>query len=149
MRAAAALASRQRKNRPVLVVVSAMSKITDLLLDTMRHAEAGDRAGIDANLATLRSRHEEACRELLSEIRQAVVMAGLHGLIAEFERIEDEHTGPLSHLPPGRFERKAWTRPGEDAALDDGGVISAMRGGRVFEKVGVMTSTRLDGVLSP
>jgi bifunctional aspartokinase / homoserine dehydrogenase 1 len=38
----------------VVVVVSAMSKITDLLLDTMRHAEAGDRAGMDANLAGLR-----------------------------------------------------------------------------------------------
>ena len=87
MRAAAALASRERRNRPVLVVVSAMSKITDLLLDTMRHAEAGDRAGIDANLSTLRSRHLEACRELLSEVQQAAVMAGLHGLIAEFERI--------------------------------------------------------------
>src|SRR6516164_4600314 len=86
MRAAAALASRERRNRPVLVVVSAMSKITDLLLDTMRHAEAGDRAGIDANLSTLRSRHLEACRELLSEVRQAAAMAGLHGLIAEFER---------------------------------------------------------------
>lgn len=87
MRAAAALASRERRNRPVLVVVSAMSKITDLLLDTMRHAEAGDRAGIDANLSTLRSRHLEACRELLSEVRQGAAMAGLHGLIAEFERI--------------------------------------------------------------
>ena len=87
MRAAAALASRERRNRPVIVVVSAMSKITDLLLDTMRHAEAGDRAGIDANLSTLRSRHLEACRELLSEVRQAAAMAGLQGLIAEFERI--------------------------------------------------------------
>jgi coproporphyrinogen III oxidase len=70
-------------------------------------------------------------------------------ICAEFERIEDEHTGPLADRPPGRFERKAWTRPGEDATTGDGGVISAMRGGRVFEKVGVMTSTRLDGVLSP
>ena len=38
--------------------------------DTMRHAEAGDRAGMDANLAALRSRHEDACRELLPEPRQ-------------------------------------------------------------------------------
>ena len=58
MRAAARLAADERKERPVAVVVSAMSKITDLLLDTMRHAEAGDRAGMEANLATLRARHE-------------------------------------------------------------------------------------------
>lgn len=87
MQAAAVLAALERRKRPVVVVVSAMSKITDLLLDTMRHAEAGDRAGMDTNLAALRARHEDACRELLPEVRQATVMAGLHGLIGEFERI--------------------------------------------------------------
>jgi bifunctional aspartokinase / homoserine dehydrogenase 1 len=87
MRAAARLAAKESRERPVVVVVSAMSKITDLLLDTMRHAEAGDRAGMDTNLAALRSRHEDACRELLPETRQPSVMAAIHGLIAEFERI--------------------------------------------------------------
>ena len=71
MRVAARIAAGEREKRPVAVVVSAMSKITDLLLDTMRYAEAGDRAGMVANLAALRSRHEEACRELLPEARQA------------------------------------------------------------------------------
>jgi coproporphyrinogen III oxidase len=70
-------------------------------------------------------------------------------ICAEFEKIEDEHTGPLAHLPPGRFIRKPWSRPDEDVREGDGGVISALRGGRVFEKVGVMTSTRIDGTLSP
>ena len=53
MRVAAQLAADERARRPVVVVVSAMSKITDLLLDTMRHAEAGDRAGMETNLAAL------------------------------------------------------------------------------------------------
>ncbi len=70
-------------------------------------------------------------------------------ICAEFERIEDEHTGPLAHLPPGRFTREPWKRPEADAPDGDGGVISALRGGRVFEKIGVMTSTRIDGTLSP
>ena len=51
MRVAARLAAEEQRKRPVAVVVSAMSKITDLLLDTMRHAEAGDHAGMEANLA--------------------------------------------------------------------------------------------------
>jgi len=42
MRAAAAIIAEHRTTRPVLVVVSAMSKITDLLLDTLRRAELGD-----------------------------------------------------------------------------------------------------------
>ncbi|MBV9990803.1 MAG: oxygen-dependent coproporphyrinogen oxidase [Alphaproteobacteria bacterium] len=66
-------------------------------------------------------------------------------ICAAFEAIEDDYHGPLADRPPGRFVRKPWTR--EDGS--DGGVISVLRGGRVFEKIGVMTSTRLDGMLSP
>ena len=65
MRVAARIVQQEQAKRPVVVVVSAMSKITDLLLDTMRHAEAGNRAAMEANLADLRSRHEETCRDLL------------------------------------------------------------------------------------
>ena len=87
IRVAAGLAAAERTRRPVVVVVSAMSKITDLLLGTMRHAEAGDRAGMDSNMAALRARHEEACRELLPEPRCSAVLDHVHELIAEFARI--------------------------------------------------------------
>ncbi len=87
MRVAAQITIEQKKNRPVLIVVSAMSKITDLLLDSMRRAEAGDRQGLDANVRTLRERHLAACRELLPAVRHQEVAAGIDALIAEFERI--------------------------------------------------------------
>jgi len=58
-------------------------------------------------------------------------------ICAEFEKIEDELKGTAhAKLPPGRFERKAWTR----AENGGGGEISIMHG-RVFEKVGVNIST--------
>src|SRR5436305_4705412 len=87
MRISAGLAAAEQKNRPVAIVVSAMSKVTDLLLDTMRHAEAGDRAGMETNLTRLRERHEQACRELLPAAEQGSVLVKLHDVIDEFERI--------------------------------------------------------------
>src|ERR1035438_7001527 len=87
MKVAARLVAEEQKKRPVVVVVSAMSKITDLLLDTMRQAEAGNRAAVDASLAALRRRHEETCRELLPAEKQAAVEARIGELIGEFERI--------------------------------------------------------------
>ncbi len=87
MRASARLAAAESRKRPVAVVVSAMSKITDLLLDTMRHAEGGDLSGMENNLAVLRARHEEACCNLLPEERREAVTARIQDLIGEFERI--------------------------------------------------------------
>lgn len=82
MRAAAALIREQQEVRSVVVVVSAMSKITDLLLDTMKHAEARDESGLAQNVAVLRARHLEAAASLGLEIGPAI-----DDLIAEFERL--------------------------------------------------------------
>ncbi len=61
-------------------------------------------------------------------------------LCAEFEAIEDAFTGAAgarhAELPAGRFERRPWERPG-----GGGGTMAVMRGGRVFEKVGVNVSS--------
>jgi aspartate kinase len=82
IRAAAALVLEQHAHRPVAVVVSAMSKVTDLLLDTMKHAEAGDQAGLTRNMEVLRATHLEAARDL--EVDSS---ASIEELLAEFERI--------------------------------------------------------------
>jgi aspartokinase/homoserine dehydrogenase 1 len=87
MRVAARIGAEHSKKRPTLLVVSAMSKITDLLIDAMRHAEAGDRAGLDADLKTLEERHTQACHELLPADRQAAALAGIEELLAGFRRI--------------------------------------------------------------
>jgi aspartate kinase len=87
IRVAAQIAAEHHARRRVIVVVSAMSKITDLLLTCLRTAEVGDQADLDKNLKTLNLRHFETCRELLPSSRQEAALAEVHSLIAEFSRI--------------------------------------------------------------
>ncbi|MEM0977430.1 MAG: oxygen-dependent coproporphyrinogen oxidase [Pseudomonadota bacterium] len=66
-----------------------------------------------------------------------------------FEMLEDEQaSGPFAALPPGRFELRETKRASADGSDAGGGLMSVMRGGRVFEKVGVNVST-VHGTLSP
>jgi coproporphyrinogen III oxidase len=63
-------------------------------------------------------------------------------ICSAFEAIEDDYSGSLSDRDAGRFERKSWDRTNQgDNAPGGGGVMSTMRGGRVFEKVGVNISS--------
>ena len=63
-------------------------------------------------------------------------------IVTEFERLEDtQATGPFAALPPGRFEVTETRRGSDDGSDAGGGLMSVMRGGRVFEKVGVNVST--------
>lgn len=87
IRVAARILMEQQRQRPVAVVVSAMSKVTDLLLESLLRAEAGDRAGLDANVQKLQDRHVECCHELLPKAKQEPVLVGIHFLISEFQRI--------------------------------------------------------------
>jgi len=65
-------------------------------------------------------------RQLRNDIRTA------------FEGLEDAHGGDA---PAGRFEVSTTTRNSDDGSDAGGGEMSVMRGGRVFEKVGVNIST--------
>ena len=87
IRVAAAISAEQHRARPVAIVVSAMSKITDLLLDTLKKAEAGDEAALQGNLEKLQTRHLDACRGLLPLSMQEAAAEGIRSLIAEFQRI--------------------------------------------------------------
>src|SRR5579864_8676614 len=84
---AAGICTEQQRERPVVAVVSAMSGVTDLLLNTLRHAEAGDEAGIAANLERLTTRHLDTCKELLDGARRESATSGIHELIGDFARI--------------------------------------------------------------
>ncbi|THH36860.1 oxygen-dependent coproporphyrinogen oxidase [Aliishimia ponticola] len=59
-------------------------------------------------------------------------------IVAAFEGLEDSQTG--TDAAPGRFEVTQTKRQSDDGSDAGGGLMGVMRGGRVFEKVGVNVS---------
>ena len=86
-RSAAKICADQRKKRPTAVVVSAMSGITDLLIDTLKHAEDGDGDSMDAKIQELERRHVETCRELVPADQQETALAAIASTVSDFRRI--------------------------------------------------------------
>ncbi len=63
-------------------------------------------------------------------------------IVAAFEALEDSRqSGPFADRAAGRFELRETRRAAGDGTDAGGGLMSVMRGGRVFEKVGVNVST--------
>ncbi len=63
-------------------------------------------------------------------------------IVNAFKEIETNHSsGPFSGAAPGIFEVKETERTADDGSDAGGGIMSVMRNGRVFEKVGVNVST--------
>ncbi len=63
-------------------------------------------------------------------------------IVAAFEALElSQDSGPFADAAPGRFTVTDTKRASDDGSDAGGGLMSVMRGGRVFEKVGVNIST--------
>ncbi len=87
IRSVCRLVAEEGGRRPLTVVISAMAKVTDLLLETLRRAEAGEEEDVRANLARLEERHLTACRQLLPAEKQGAVEEAIASILGDFQRI--------------------------------------------------------------
>ncbi len=92
MRTAAEIISEQGSEHSLVVVVSAMARVTDLLLETLRRAELGHRAAVDSSLRGLLNRHLQVCEELFDPAASAArfregAREAVQSLVSECHRI--------------------------------------------------------------
>ena len=84
---AADLIAKAAETHAVVVVLSAMSKVTDLLLDTLKSAEDGRQENIENNITALSQRHRETCDTLLPAAVREAAHQQIDEIVSDFERV--------------------------------------------------------------
>jgi aspartate kinase len=108
MERAADLIAEAAGRRSVVAVVSAMSKVTDALLETLQLAEQGDEDSLESRLEALRQRHHDACHNLLEERHHRDVDARIDELLRQFGRIA-RGIAMLGERPPRSIDEAVAT----------------------------------------
>jgi aspartate kinase len=81
---------RRHLYRQPVVVVSAMSKITNTLLECAKFAARGDRETLDAKLGEIKDRHFAAADELAAPEERARIKAAVEARLSELRATLDE-----------------------------------------------------------
>ena len=76
-----------REHAPVVVVISAMSTVTETLLEAARRAGAGDSPAVQEKLAYLEGKHLQTVDELFSGTTRETARKAVLDIIGEFRRI--------------------------------------------------------------
>jgi aspartate kinase len=117
-----------REERPRVVVVSALSKVTDALIETGRLAEAGDANAAREAVRALHRRHADMTSLVSLPSRRAELLAAVDALFADLEAIVRalavvEEVSPRSADTIVAFGELASSRI-VAAALEDAGVAA-------------------------
>jgi len=81
------IAQGVREHAPVVVVVSAMSTVTETLLEAARLAAAGNERGVAEKLRYLRQKHLQVVEELFSGPARDSVAKAVEEILAEFQNV--------------------------------------------------------------
>ncbi|MCY4596220.1 MAG: aspartate kinase [Bryobacterales bacterium] len=84
---AVGLITAEAQNSSVVVVVSAMSQVTNMLFDALAAGSEGNRSTLERRLDEIRTKHMHACNELLPPGCRGQVIERMEGVLDEFGRI--------------------------------------------------------------
>ncbi len=87
IRAAAELCRRAAESYRVVTVVSAMSQVTNQMLETFSRAEVSDEDAVETNLAALEAKHLDAMRELAPLERHDAIGKRIGEIMRGYARI--------------------------------------------------------------
>ncbi|HWP83884.1 MAG TPA: aspartate kinase [Terriglobia bacterium] len=110
----------------VVVVVSAMSTVTETLVESARRAQAGDSEGLEEKLGSLEDKHLQTADELFSGRQREIIREAVTEIASDFRRL---CTGMemLREIPPRAM----------DAALSVGERLSATLLARYLAEQGI------------
>ena len=81
------IARAARERPPVAVVVSAMSTVTETLLEAARLAASDEQKAVEGKLQYLESKHLQVADELFSGARREAVRKSVMEILGEFDRL--------------------------------------------------------------
>lgn len=81
------IARAARERPPVVVVVSAMSTVTETILEAARRAAAGENPAVEEKLNDLEHKHLQAVEELFSAKRREPGRQAVRDILAELRRL--------------------------------------------------------------
>ena len=87
IRQSAQIVRDESRRHSVVVVVSALAGITDLIIETVNAACAGDREGSEEKLGRIERRHRQVVEELFGGDRRAAVMAAIGEVLRELREV--------------------------------------------------------------
>ena len=100
IRRAAEIVKKAASSRPVAVVVSAMSGVTNRLIEGARHAEAGEEKSLQSLIEALREQHETAAKGLIDDpTKRKAIVATCAATLEELTRLL-QGTALLRELTP-------------------------------------------------
>lgn len=100
IRRAAEIVKKAASSHPVTVVVSAMSGVTNRLIEAARHAEAGEEKNLQPLIEALRDQHETAATGLIDDpTKRKVIVATCAAILEELTRLL-QGTALLRELTP-------------------------------------------------